>query len=234
MSVTSTDPIIYAVGDIHGHSEQLDDLLAYIARDAEQYQGRPIEVVFVGDHVDRGPDSRGVIARLRNWTLPFTPTFLMGNHEQLLVQTIMMGPDADFGDNMGQAETFESYRGHEEDMARDLHWMDQLPLTKLIETQGQKYLFVHAGIVPGRTLDEQPDRALIWIREEFLDYEGDHGFVVVHGHTPNGSGWPESKANRINVDSGVFFSGRLTCVVLGDGKPRFLHAEGRAGWGDDV
>lgn len=232
--MTITDPIIYAVGDIHGHTEQLDDLLAYIERDAKQYEGRPIEIVFVGDYVDRGPDSRGVIARLRNWKLPFTPTFLMGNHEQLLVQTVMMGPDAEFGDNMGQAETFESYRDHEEEMAKDLRWMDQLPLTKLIETRGQKYLFVHAGIVPGVALDEQPDRALIWIREKFLDDESDHGFIVVHGHTPNAEGKPELKRNRINVDSGVFFSGRLTAVVLGDGWPRFIQVEGKAGWGDDV
>ena len=232
--MATADPIIYAVGDVHGHSEQLDDLLAYIERDAKQYDGRPIEVVFVGDYVDRGPDSRGVVARLRNWKLPFTPTFLMGNHEQLLVQTVMMPPETDFGDNMGQAETFESYRGHEEEFARDLHWMNHLPLTKMIETQGHKYLFVHAGIVPGRELDDQPDRALIWIREEFLDYEGDHGFIVVHGHTPNADGKPELKRNRINVDSGVFFSGRLTAVVLGDGFPRFIEIEGKAGWGDDV
>ena len=231
--MTTTDPIIYAVGDIHGHAEILDDLLQQIERDAARFPDRPIEVVFVGDYVDRGPDSRGVIRRLREWQPGFALTFLLGNHEQLLAQVIL-NPELEFGDDMGQAETFESYRGHEGDLAQDLYWMNALPLTKMIETQGQKYLFVHAGIVPGKTLEDQPDRALIWIRDEFLDYEGDHGFIVVHGHTPNPSGQPELKRNRINVDSGVFFSGRLTAVVLGDGWPRFLQAEGKAGWGDDV
>jgi calcineurin-like phosphoesterase family protein len=231
--MATADPIIYAVGDIHGHAEILGDLLEQIERDAEKYDGRPIEVVFVGDYVDRGPDSRGVIARLRKWQPGFALTFLLGNHEHLLAQVIM-NPELEFGGDMGQAETFASYMGNEGDLAEDLYWMNGLPLTKMLETQGQKYLFVHAGIVPGKPLDEQPDRALIWIREEFLDDERDHGFIVVHGHTPNMDGRPELKANRINVDSGVFFSGRLTAVVLGDGAPRFLHAEGEAGWGDDV
>jgi serine/threonine protein phosphatase 1 len=231
--MTNTDPIIYAVGDIHGYAELLDDLLAQIERDAAQYGGRPIEVVFVGDYVDRGPDSRGVIARLRSWQPGYSLTFLRGNHEQLLAQVIM-DPSLEFGADIGQDQTFESYLGHDEDLAKDLHWMNELPLTKMLETVGKKYLFVHAGIIPGRALDDQPERALIWIRDEFLDHDGDHGFIVVHGHTPNGTGWPEVKANRINVDSGVFFAGRLSAVVLGGGEPRFLHAVAAEGWSDDV
>ena len=231
--MASVDPVIYAVGDIHGYADLLGDLLQQIERDAAQHAGRPIEVVFVGDYVDRGPDSRGVIARLRNWQPGFALTFLKGNHEQLLAQ-VVMEPGLEFGPDMGQDETFASYLGHEDDLADDLFWMTELPLTKILETGGTKYLFVHAGIVPGRALDDQPERALIWIRDEFLEHEGDHGFIVVHGHTPNGTGWPELKANRINVDSGVFFAGRLSAVVLGDGKPRFLHAVAAEGWSDDV
>ena len=230
--MTALDPIIYAVGDIHGHAELLEDLLSQIERDAAKFAGRPIEVIFVGDYVDRGPDSRRVIARLRNWQPCFALTFLKGNHEVLLAQSVRE-PGLEFGADMGQDETFASYLGHEDDLAEDLYWMDNLPLTKQLETGGRKFLFVHAGIVPGRALDEQPEHALIWIREEFLKHEGDHGFVVVHGHTPDGTGWPELKPNRINVDSGAFFSGRLTAVVLGDGAPRFLFAEGE-GWGNDV
>ena len=231
--MAALDPIIYAVGDIHGHAEILDDLLAQIERDAAKFAGRPIEVVFVGDYVDRGPDSRGVIARLRNWQPGFALTFLKGNHEVLLAQAVRE-PGLKFDADMGQDETFASYLCHEDDLAADVYWMNELPLTKIIETGGQKFLFVHAGIIPGRALDDQPEHALIWIREEFLKHEGNHGFIVVHGHTPDGTGWPELKANRINVDSGVFFAGRLTAVVLGDGEPRFLFAEGEAGWGDDV
>ena len=231
--MANSEPVIYAVGDIHGYADLLDDLMAQIERDAAQYRDRPIEVVFVGDYVDRGPDSRGVIASLRRWQPGFSLTFLKGNHEHLLVQTIAQ-PGLEVGADMGQAETFESYLGYEDDLAHDLHWMNALPLTKLIETGGQKFLFVHAGIVPHRALDDQPDHALIWIRGEFLDHDGDYGFTVVHGHTPNGTGWPEVKPNRINVDSGVFFAGRLSAVVLGDGEPRFLHAVGKEGWGDDV
>src|SRR5260221_1319753 len=221
--MANADPIIYAVGDIHGYAELLGDLLAQIERDAAKYQGRPIEVVFVGDYVDRGPDSRGVIARLRRWQPSYSLTFLKGNHEQLLVQVIM-DSSLEFGADMGQDRTFESYLGYDDDLAADIYWMNELPLTKTLETGGTKYLFVHAGIIPDRALDDQPEHALIWIRDELLEHDGDHGFIVVHGHTPNGTGWPEVKANRINVDSGVFFAGRLSAVVLGDGEPRFLHA----------
>ena len=231
--MASNDPIIYAVGDVHGYADLLEDLMAQIERDAKQYAGRPVEVVFLGDYVDRGPDSRGVIAHLREWQPGFALTFLKGNHEDLLAKTVSE-PDLEFGADMGQDATFESYLGYEDVMAGDVFWMTSLPLTKMIETADQKYLFVHAGIVPDRPLHEQPERALIWIREEFLEHEGDHGFIVVHGHTPNADGWPELKSNRINVDSGVYFSGRLTAVVLGDGAPRFLHAESGEGWGDDV
>ncbi len=231
--MANADPVIYAVGDIHGYVDLLDDLLEQIERDAAKYQGRPIEIVFVGDYVDRGPDSRGVIARLRGWQPGFSLTFLKGNHEQLLVDCIRE-PGLDVGADIGQDRTFESYLGYDDDLAADIYWMSELPLTKTFETGGKKYLFVHAGIIPGRALADQPERALIWIRDEFLNHEGDHGFIVVHGHTPNGTGWPEIKANRINVDSGVFFAGRLSAVVLGDGEPRFLHAVAAEGWSDDV
>jgi hypothetical protein len=140
--MASVDPAIYAVGDIHGYADLLDDLLQQIERDAVQYAGRPIEVVFVGDYVDRGPDSRGVIARLRNWQPGFALTFLKGNHEQLLAQAVME-PGLEFGPDMGQDETFASYLGHEDDLARDLFWMTELPLTKMLETGGTKFLFVH-------------------------------------------------------------------------------------------
>ena len=226
------DPIIYAVGDVHGYAALLDDLLAQIERDAARYGGRPIEVIFLGDYIDRGPDSLGVIARLRNWQPGFALTFLLGNHEHLLAHAAAE-PGIDWSE-MGQAQTFASYRGHEDELAKDRHWMSRLPLMKEVATGGRKYVFVHAGIIPGRALDDQPERALIWIRDEFLNHQGDHGFTVVHGHTPNGTGWPEVKANRINVDSGVFFAGRLSAVVLGDGAPRFLHAVAAEGWQDDV
>lgn len=216
------EPIIYAVGDVHGHVKLLDDLIGQIERDAAAHAPRPVEVVFLGDYVDRGPDSRGVVARLRSWTPGFPVTFLLGNHEDLLFSAVKQ-LDLNWSE-LGQEETFESYLDHEEQLADDIKWMLRLPLMKTAETQGRKYVFVHAGIIPDRALDDQPERALIWIRHEFLDDERDYGFVVVHGHTPNGSGWPEVKANRINVDSGVWFSGRLSAVVLGDGEPRFLHA----------
>jgi serine/threonine protein phosphatase 1 len=231
--MTNVDPIIYAVGDIHGYADLLDDLLEQIERDAAKYEGRPVEVVFVGDYVDRGPDSRSVVARLREWQPGFSLTFLKGNHEDLLAK-VVMETGLEVSADMGQAQTFESYLGHEDEMAGDLFWMTSLPLTKMIETVGKKYLFVHAGIIPDRPLDDQPERALIWIRDEFLNYEGDYGFTVIHGHTPNGSGWPEVKSNRINVDSGAFFAGRLSAVVLGDGEPRFLHAVAGEGWRDDL
>src|SRR5437868_6794536 len=126
--MASADPIIYAVGDIHGYSDLLDDLLAQIERDATRYDGRRVEVVFVGDYVDRGPDSRAVIARLRNWKPGFALTCLKGNHEQLLVDSIME-PGLEFGADMGQAQTFQSYRGYDDDLAADIYWMNELPLT---------------------------------------------------------------------------------------------------------
>jgi serine/threonine protein phosphatase 1 len=110
--------------------------------------------------------------------------------------------------------------------SRRLQWLEQLPLTY----EAGPYLFVHAGIVPGRPLAEQKPKDLIWIRNHFLDSDVDHGFIVVHGHTP--SEVPEWKANRINVDTGVVMYGQLTAVVLGaPDTPRFMTVEGEPGPG---
>ncbi len=232
--------IHYAIGDVHGR----DDLLAMMHARIEavhrvRHEGKPGVIVYVGDYIDRGAKSVQVIDRVMRGVPGFTSVCLKGNHEQLMMDCLETS-DPEVWVNWisnGGRETMASL-GLSYDTARDpialakalgaarLQWLEALRLTY----QAGPYLFVHAGIVPGRPLAEQKEKDLIWIRDRFLDSEEDHGFIVVHGHTP--SEIPEWKENRINVDTGATFYGQLTAVVLGqEGGPRFMTIEGAPGPG---
>jgi serine/threonine protein phosphatase 1 len=234
--------IHYAIGDVHGR----DDMLAMMHGRIEawhrwRYADQKGVIVYVGDYIDRGAKSVEVIDRVMKGVAGFTSVCLKGNHEQLMLDCL----DTDdrevwmhWLDN-GGAETMASLGLQHHDAcdpvalakalgSRRLQWLEQLPLTY----EAGPYLFVHAGIVPGRPLAEQKPKDLIWIRNHFLDSDVDHGFIVVHGHTP--SEVPEWKANRINVDTGVVMYGQLTAVVLGaPDTPRFMTVEGEPGPGPD-
>lgn len=229
--------LLYAVGDIHGRSDLLIKLLRQIEADAARRSAARKTLVFLGDYVDRGPDSRGVVDLLL-----FSPPkgfddihFLKGNHEALLLDFLAdpggldhwlmnggdatmasYGVDVDLLNAMGAGP--EAWRNAFTDVLPQLHrnFFESLRL----QVFAGDYLFVHAGVKPGVPLDAQAESDLIWIRGPFLRAEQSFGKVVVHGHTPVRA--PEIKANRIGIDTGAVFSGQLTALRLQDGDRDFL------------
>jgi serine/threonine protein phosphatase 1 len=229
---------IYAIGDIHGQLQLLDKLHAEIEADATV--GNPLQriLVYLGDYVDRGIYTRGVVERLLEGPLPgFRAVYLKGNHEQAVLDFL---EDPSFGvqwANFGGLETLHSYgvenaaqltKPAEFFAAADLFFQrlpsDHLRFFKSLQmsvTLGD-YFFVHAGVKPGVPLSRQDEEDLLWIREEFLESGEDFGKIVVHGHTPVPE--PELRTNRVGVDTGAYMTGILTCAVLEGTSLRFLQA----------
>lgn len=207
------DRLTFAIGDIHGCSEALRRLLAACEMRAE---GREFGLVFIGDYIDRGPDSAGAIAmvRARAEADPENVVCLMGNHEDLLIEALKTGDDANWLDNGGDA-TLESYGIAR---PRDLPKADRtfIEALRLCHDDGQRF-YAHAGIMPGVPLDAQDRDTLMWIREPFLSSQADHGRLIVHGHTPQRSGRPEVLPNRINLDTACVYGGMLTAAVFVEG-----------------
>lgn len=223
-----TNPI-YAVGDIHGQLDLLKDAVAKIDQDG----GPDAQVVFLGDLVDRGPDSAGVIDFLmkgqrdgRNWIV------LRGNHDRMFSYfmedvprpdpQILIGMDW-FSGRIGGRGTLASYGiittevsryyqihpiARETIPAEHVAFMASLPA--YYEKNG--VLFVHAGIKPDVPLHEQTEDDMCWIRHEFLEYAEPHPWLVVHGHTPGGEA--VHKGNRVNLDSGAGYNRPLTAAVI--------------------
>lgn len=237
---TTGGRLIYAVGDIHGYTSILRELIRELTDDlARSAPGERALLVFLGDYVDRGPDSRGAIELVLALEAdgPFEVVALKGNHEDALLRVLT---DEAFGPNWirnwGQ-KTLLSYGvevpapGHEAaetariqaELAAALppRHRDFLRRCVMSLTVGD-YLFVHAGVRPGVPLDQQTHRDLMWIRHDFLESEQDFGKVVVHGHTP--SDRPELMANRIGIDTGVYYSGVLTAVRLEGTDQRIIQA----------
>jgi serine/threonine protein phosphatase 1 len=232
--------VVYAVGDIHGRADLLALLLDQIKADAAASVGaKKKTLVFVGDYIDRGPESRCVVDLLLG-ALPtgFDTHFLKGNHEEMMFEFLEDPSSLGYWLGNGGAATLESYgvdvTGLRRDAAKPEAWRDAF-LSALPEQHRRffesleltasfgDYLFVHAGIRPGVPLKAQNPQDLLWIRGEFLRSEEDFGKVVVHGHTPKDA--PEIRANRIGIDTGAFFSNRLTALRLQEGSRRFLQAE---------
>jgi serine/threonine protein phosphatase 1 len=218
---------VYAVGDIHGRADLLVKLLEELRSDVERggFEGRPI-LVFLGDYIDRGFQSKDVIDVLLGDLLsPFETYFLKGNHEAAMLQFLndpTIGPRwAEFGG----AETLVSYgvRPPRARTAADqwaqasdelnavlpkehLEFLQQLDLSVRIGD----YVFVHAGVRPGVPLDQQTEYDLLWIREEFLADRRPLGAVIVHGHTPASA--PHRDSRRVGLDTGAYLSGKLTAA----------------------
>jgi serine/threonine protein phosphatase 1 len=223
---------VYAVGDIHGRHDLLGDLQRRIAEDAAGRDARRRVVIYLGDFIDRGPDSRAVIETLATAPLPgFESVHLRGNHETLMLEfldDVDIAPlwFANGGDNtlesygvaVGQNAPVEDLQAAFRAALPPAHkaFLDGLALSHV---EGG-YAFVHAGIRPGIPLAKQEEEDLIWIRDEFLNAKTDHGHVVVHGHS---IAWtPEVRSNRIAIDTGAFMSGTLTAVVLDGAAHDFL------------
>lgn len=219
---------VYAIGDIHGCLARLHALHRLIREDLAARPTADPLLVHIGDYVDRGPDSRGVVALLSAGDpISAVPTVnLMGNHERTMLDALG-GAGASMTDWMisGGKEALASWGGNHEaprnDWAAhvpDAHtaWMRALPYKHQVDS----YFFAHAGVRPGVALTDQMPQDLMTIRNSFLYSEDSHGAVVVHGHTPRGM--PEIRHNRIGIDTGAVFDGALTCVVLETDRLAFL------------
>jgi serine/threonine protein phosphatase 1 len=217
----------YVVGDVHGRLDLLQHLLARIHADIQRRPARRTLLVFVGDLIDRGPESAQVVERLRTYRREgVQPMFLLGNHEEVLLR--ILDGDASLITKwrwFGGAECLRSYGADPDEIAK----LDDdaavaavrtaIPpahiefLKSFVDTcRFGDYLFVHAGIRPGVSIDQQLQSDLRWIREPFLLDDTDHGCVVVHGHTISPE--VEERTNRIGIDTGAYRTGVLTALAL--------------------
>lgn len=226
---------IYAVGDIHGRLDLLDQILRQIEEDCAARQAAETLIIFLGDLVDRGPDSCGVVARLLDFSRGPTPSrFLMGNHEEVFLRALTGDLKAlRFLIRIGGRETIISYGVHPDEYSK----LDYEPLARLLADRVPKqhadflasferwieigdYLFVHAGLRPGLPIEEQSSNDLRWIRDEFLQHRGPFGKIIVHGHSISEE--VELRPNRIGIDTGAFATGRLTAIGLEEDRRWFL------------
>ncbi|MET0250555.1 MAG: metallophosphoesterase family protein [Novosphingobium sp.] len=216
---------VYAVGDIHGRLDLFDRLMAMIDADDRVRGPADTTVVLLGDLIDRGPDSAGVIAAARAWGLTRRVRILAGNHEEMLLKSFERIDTLRHFLRFGGRETLLSYpisRALYEQLTLEelqAHLPEVIPPEDIAFIEAMEdsvaigdYLFVHAGIRPGVPLDQQRQSDLRWIREPFIDDPRDHGVVVVHGHTIRDE--VEELPNRIGIDTGAFMSGRLTALGL--------------------
>lgn len=197
-------PAIYVIGDIHGCLRPLQRLLGKI----EPQPGD--EVVFIGDYIDRGPQSREVVEYLLG--LPYRCAFLLGNHEKMLLDFLAAEDQGLFLANGGLA-TLQSYGGDASNIP-PAHIRFFRSLRPMYETGG--YLFVHAGIHPMVPLDKQKVDDLVWIRQEFFQFVGRFPKPVVFGHTPLRQ--VLLAPDRIGIDTGCVYGGKLTCLKLPERK----------------
>ena len=215
---------LYAIGDVHGCLDALTETHRAIEADLA---ARPVEdwrVIHLGDYVDRGPDSRGVVEFLVERASDPRMVFLRGNHDEMF--SAAMTGDRKMAEtwlNNGGVETLESYGLTLMDFLDGLRagepMQGKVPQSHLAFLEGLSlsemlgdYYFVHAGIDPTRPLSDQEPEAQLWIREKFLSSDAEHHAVIVHGHTPVPR--VDVRMNRIGIDTGAVFGGRLSCIVL--------------------
>ncbi|MFL6763774.1 MAG: metallophosphoesterase family protein [Sphingomicrobium sp.] len=224
----------YVVGDIHGRLDLLEQLLAKIHSELQRRPARKVVLVFVGDLIDRGPNSAQVIERLRTYRRQGIRTiFLLGNHEEVLLR--ILGGDVSLITKwrwFGGSQCLESYGVDPEQLGR-LPDEEALAVVRaaipkehveFLESFADScrfgdYLFVHAGVRPGVEIDQQSQSDLRWIREPFLVDETDHGFIVVHGHTISEE--VDEHRNRIGIDTGAYRTGVLTALAI-EGTDRWF------------
>lgn len=229
--------LLYAVGDVHGRLDLLEAMLNLIEEDARASDAVDRrDLIFLGDYVDRGPDSRGVVEKLlRGLPVDFDTHFLKGNHEAILLDFLREAWRLDYWRMNGGEATMRSYGVDTERLARlaappelwQQAFAEALPESHLRFFQGLglsleagDYLFVHAGVKPGVPLEAQSEADLVWVREPFLSHPGTFGKIIVHGHTPSTA--PVTRPNRIGIDTGAVFSGRLTTLRLQAESRKFL------------
>ncbi len=232
---------VYAIGDIHGRVDLLDRLLVGIRADLKSFSGVRVRLVFLGDYIDRGPNSRKTIDRLLELRERYPDSrFLLGNHEEAMLNFLDDPKSGNAWLDFGGVETLNSYgvgtptprssiaalekaRDELEEAVPEEHldFLDELELSTSIGD----YFFAHAGVRPGVALEEQDRSDLLWIREEFLGSDWAPGKIVVHGHTPDEK--PLLGRWRIGIDTGAYATGKLTCVALEGATRRFLSTRTR-------
>lgn len=213
---TRLDGRLFAIGDIHGCPDELSAILKAIAPVAGD------TVVFVGDYVDRGPSARDVIEQALDLECgPAECIFLKGNHEDMMMS--FLGMPGSYGESFlfnGGVATLDSYGVTEDDLedalarlpAAHLKFMDRLAVSYL----RPPYLFVHAGIMPTRQLEEQQTEDMLWIRQEFIFNPHRIDATVVFGHTPM-RGVMIDLPYKLGIDTGLVYGGKLTCVEFNEG-----------------
>lgn len=226
---------VYAIGDIHGRLDLLIRLMAQITEDSRCAEANVrFQLVFLGDYVDRGPESKGVLDML---SAPppagFERVCLKGNHEAMM-EVFMDSPrDATAWLINGGAEAVESYGLSVQGCEASDHECLSMALQRAVPAAHHRFLkdlalmhvcgdyaFVHAGVEPDRPLNRQRPEGVMWIRRPFLHSLQDFGKIIVHGHTITDQ--PEVRSNRIGIDTGAYASGHLTCLVLEGTGRRFL------------
>lgn len=234
---------IYAIGDVHGCLDRLRSVRQWIDADIEAEPVAEWRIILIGDYIDRGSDSRGVIGWLAENLPDRRVRALVGNHDAMLID-FLEDPEAESFDTWvsnGGVQTFASY-GVDPNLHMRASGLDRAGLhAELVAAMPNDhigalgrlemsvlagdYLFVHAGIRPGTPIEQQTRMDVLWIRSPFLESEADHGPVVVHGHTPR----PDIvvRSNRIGIDTGAVFGGPLTCLALEDGGRWVIGPEGR-------
>ncbi|MXO89441.1 metallophosphoesterase family protein [Pontixanthobacter aquaemixtae] len=223
----------YVIGDIHGRRDLFDALIHAIEEDDKESGEADTVIILLGDLVDRGPDSAGVIKLARLWEEYRNVRYLFGNHEEMFLDAFT---DLDIMRHFlkhGGRETILSYGVKSKEFNNATAKELQAMMAEMVPEEDKKflkgfedmiimgdYLFVHAGINPKRALDEQKPRELRWIRDPFLQHKDRHTHIVVHGHTITRK--IDERKNRIGVDTGAYKSGTLTALVLEDDTRRYI------------
>ncbi len=226
---------VYAVGDVHGRSDLFGAMVDAIEAEIDEAGPEGIEarIVLLGDLVDRGPDSAGVIDLAKRWRKKRNLHILCGNHEEMFLKSFEDKETLRHFLRHGGRETLMSYGVERKAFSKSSLGELQVRMGEAVPAKHRKfvsnfedmvqvgdYLFVHAGIKPGVELEKQKKQTLRWIREPFLSHKGSHGVVVVHGHTITDD--PVDAGNRIGIDTGAYASGRLTALVLEGRERRYL------------
>lgn len=229
-----SDRRVYAIGDVHGRADLLLRLLDLIVADNARRGPLPLQIILLGDLIDRGPQSAEVIeSMLLAMDSPKT-RFLKGNHEEVFIRAARGDVGAaHFCRRIGGAETLASYglRLSEQENMSDAaiaEWMLQhIPHAHVDFLDGFEdsieigdYVFVHAGLRPGVSIRDQKPADLRWIREQFLNHDKPFERIVVHGHSISET--IDERPNRIGIDTGAYHSGRLTAIGLQDDERWFL------------
>jgi len=198
---------ILAIGDIHGCFDRVRALLDKLAIDVKRDN-----VIFLGDYVDRGPDSKKVVDLMIHLQQenPDSYVFLKGNHEEMFLDYVENGPLKNSFLKFGGQETLKSY-GHPDPGHIPKQHVEFLKKLKPMHLT-DRFCFVHAGLKPGVPIEKQKEEDLLWIRFSFIKSDYDWGKRIIFGHTPFDT--PLIEKNKIGIDTGAVYGGRLTCLVL--------------------